>query len=105
MFPEGTRNKTPDKLLPFKKGAFRLAIAAQVPILPIVCCPVKPLIDIQNRKIHPGIARIEVLEPIPTIGLTLADVEKLVATTYDRMQKAFEELSRLPPGKCPGLNV
>jgi 1-acyl-sn-glycerol-3-phosphate acyltransferase len=94
MFPEGTRNKTPEKLLPFKKGAFHLAIAAQVPILPVVCCPVKPLINIQARKITPGIARIEVLEPIPTIGLTNSDVDALVATAYERMQKAYEELSR-----------
>jgi len=93
MFPEGTRNKGATKLLPFKKGAFRLAIAAQVPILPIVSCPVKPLIDIEKRKINPGIAHIEVLEPISTKGLTEADVETLMATTYDRMQKTFEKLS------------
>src|SRR5919205_4349478 len=34
IFPEGTRSTTAD-LLPFKDGAFRLAIEAQVPVLPL----------------------------------------------------------------------
>ena len=34
VFPEGTRNKG-EGLLPFKKGAFQMAIAAGVPIIPV----------------------------------------------------------------------
>lgn len=39
MFPEGTRNKNPEKLLPFKKGAFRVAIVCQIPVIPVVYSP------------------------------------------------------------------
>jgi 1-acyl-sn-glycerol-3-phosphate acyltransferase len=35
VFPEGTRNNTGD-ILPFKKGAFHVAIAAQIPVLPVI---------------------------------------------------------------------
>lgn len=41
IFPEGTRNKSAldSGLRPFKKGAFRIAIENQLPVLPIVYSP------------------------------------------------------------------
>ena len=48
VFPEGTRSSftTPD-LLDFKKGAFHLAVQAQIPIVPIV---IRNYSDTVNKK-------------------------------------------------------
>jgi len=38
MYPEGTRhNQEEPSLLPFKKGAFHLAVQAGIPIVPVIC--------------------------------------------------------------------
>lgn len=50
MFPEGTRSglSRPD-LLPFKKGAFHLAIQSQLPIVPMVCENYHHVFDSKTR--------------------------------------------------------
>ena len=37
MFPEGTRNRTKEELLPLKGGAALFAIKAKAPIYPVMC--------------------------------------------------------------------
>ena len=37
MFPEGTRNRTEEELLPLKGGAAMFAIKARVPVYPVMC--------------------------------------------------------------------
>lgn len=50
IFPEGTRSSSAEpKLLPFKKGAFHLAVQAQVPIVPVVCENYHRLFDGRTR--------------------------------------------------------
>ncbi|XP_064292022.1 uncharacterized protein LOC128669731 [Plodia interpunctella] len=93
LFPEGTRNKDYTKFLPFKKGAFIMAVNAQVPILPVVFSPYYFI----NRKkyiFNRGQVTIQCLEPIPTEGLTLDDVPKLMDTVHEKMASAYKELAK-----------
>lgn len=97
VFPEGHRNSSPT-LLPFKKGAFHLALAARVPIIPIVCAPFDDLLDGHRLLTYPGRLRLRVLPPVPTEGLGEADLEVLVADVRGRMQAAQDALVACPPG-------
>lgn len=90
IFPEGTRNRGKAKMLPFKKGAFHLAITAQVPVVPMVHQYLKSYLDISKSKIHYGEVLIKVLEPISTVGMTTADVPRLLEETRRRMEAALE---------------
>ncbi|KIR68477.1 phosphatidylinositol glycan, class A [Cryptococcus bacillisporus CA1873] len=97
IFPEGTRHNSPEpELLKFKKGAFYLAVQAGVPIVPVVCENYNHLF---NGKSHfrRGTLRIKVLPPIPTAGLSTADVPKLIEKTRNAMLQTLQEISTPSP--------
>ncbi len=87
-FPEGHRHQAPD-LLPFKKGPFHLAVAAQMAIVPIVCAPLGSLVDVDRFMVRPGRLRVNVLPEIPTEGLVENDVDALVQRVHSAMQEAY----------------
>ena len=103
IFPEGTRGKVPGRMLPFKKGAFHMAVATGAPLVPVVVSPLRPIFDVPRRRIHPGTAEVVVLEPIPTAGLGEADIPALIDEAQERMQAALDALSarRLAAGAAP----
>jgi 1-acyl-sn-glycerol-3-phosphate acyltransferase len=91
FMPEGHRNQSPE-LLPFKSGAFRLAIAAQAPIFPVVAEPLTAIADTRKKLARTGTLRVRVMEAIPTEGLQAADVPALAARVRERMQRVVDEL-------------
>ncbi len=93
FMPEGHRNTGPE-LLPFKTGAFRLALAAQAPIIPIVAGPLTAIADTKRWLARRGALRVRVLEPVPTEGLTIKDLPPLVFSVRAGMQEAFDALRK-----------
>ncbi|KAI9679646.1 MAG: 1-acylglycerol-3-phosphate O-acyltransferase [Trizodia sp. TS-e1964] len=86
IFPEGTRSyfAEPD-LLPFKKGAFHLAVQAGVPIVPIVVANYADVLHVQSRRFTGGVIPVKVLEPIETKHLRAEDVDELTRETRELM--------------------
>ncbi|HEX6407623.1 MAG TPA: lysophospholipid acyltransferase family protein [Gemmatimonadales bacterium] len=92
IFPEGTRSKTAE-LLPFKDGAFRLAIEAGVPILPLALSGTGTALPKHGWRFGRSAAHLRVLEPVNTAGLTLADVPALKAQIRDLIVRTRDSLA------------
>ncbi len=76
--PEGTRSPTP-RLGHFKKGAFHLAMAARVPIVPIVFRNALDVLPKNALVLHPGTVEVVVHPPIATTGWKKKDLDRHVA--------------------------
>ena len=89
IFPEGTRSPSRE-LLPFKDGAFRLAMDADVPILPLAIHGTRHAIARHDWRINPAFAVVEILAPEPTRGVT--NVDELKARVKQRIEDARDRL-------------
>jgi putative phosphoserine phosphatase/1-acylglycerol-3-phosphate O-acyltransferase len=81
--PEGTRS-VGAKLGPFKKGAFRLALAARAPIVPIVIHDSYRVLPRKTIAVQPATVHVDVLEPVPTGDWTLETLDARIAEIRQR---------------------
>jgi 1-acyl-sn-glycerol-3-phosphate acyltransferase len=87
VFPEGTRSRT-GELLPFKKGAFVIAIGAGLPIVPVVCRGTRRLMPRGSRlTVLPGEVEIVIEKPIPTAGLHYEDRDALARQVREAIER------------------
>jgi lysophosphatidate acyltransferase len=104
IFPEGTRSYAEEPmLLPFKKGAFHLAVQAQVPIVPVVCANYDNVLNVKKRRFCPGIIDVTILPPVDTKGCTAEDVDRLVEKTRNAMLEELLRLSHVTDGGRNGM--
>jgi 1-acyl-sn-glycerol-3-phosphate acyltransferase len=87
FYAEGTRSRD-GQVKPFKPGAFRLAIEAGVPVLPIATTGtrnmvVKNSLRFSSERTPMGLV---VGDPIPVDGLTVDDVQLLADQTRDAIR-------------------
>ncbi len=90
VYPEATRSRD-GAMRPFKKGAFAIAIENQLPVVPVTtygsyrAWPPKKLVK-------GGRVITVVGDPIPTVGLTKADVGELTSRVRQLIVATFQEL-------------
>lgn len=82
IYPEGTRTRD-GAPRPFKKGAFTMAVAADMPVLPVTVYGTRQVWTPTRFLIHPGPVTVLIDPPIETAGLDRSDVDALRARVQD----------------------
>ena len=103
IFAEGTRSPT-DRLLPFKKGAFMLALHSRVPIVPFGVAGSRRVFPKGRWRVRPGPIIVRYGKPIPTADLTPADRDALIERVRDEVRRLRDQGRReLGPGTPEAL--
>jgi 1-acyl-sn-glycerol-3-phosphate acyltransferase len=84
VFPEGTRGRS-YALRPFKKGPFVLAIAAGVPIVPVLIHGTLDVLPKGSWLIRPGKVDLHFMEPVSTAGYSYEERDRLLSIVHERM--------------------
>ena len=92
VYPQGTRAKK-DNFLPFKSGAFHIALENNIPILPVVIAGTGDIWPRGKKFMTSGKAIINTLEPIDMSNYTKETIDQLVDETYEKMSKVYKELT------------
>ncbi len=102
LFPEGTRSAD-GSLGRFKDGAFQLAVEAGVPILPLAIEGTRACRPKGSLWFGAAAARVRVLAPIATSGLSAADVPALRELARARIAEALVLMRSAPrpDGRAP----
>jgi 1-acyl-sn-glycerol-3-phosphate acyltransferase len=93
--PEGTRGNS-YALRPFKKGPFVLAIAAQVPIVPVVVHGTREVQPKGAYRVRPGTIEITVLDAVATAGFGYDDRDDLMRKVWTPMAVELERRYGVP---------
>lgn len=89
VFPEGTRSRD-GSVGAFKRGSFKLAIEAGVPVVPVSLSGVRRIIPAGALSLRPGCVRVVVHAPVRTEGRSPAEAEALAAQVESRVRAGCE---------------
>jgi 1-acyl-sn-glycerol-3-phosphate acyltransferase len=90
LFPEGSRSRN-GKLEPFKKGAFHLALAAGVPVVPIAIRNSFEVMPPGSLRVRPGPVHVTIEPPIDVAPFQPDDHEGLLRVVRAVIERRIEE--------------
>ena len=99
--PEGTRVDTTE-VGPFKKGPFRIAMAAGIPIVPIVIRNAELIAARNSGTMNPGTVDVAVFPPIPVDDWTLDTLPDRIAEVR---QLYLDTLADWPVDELPQVDL
>jgi len=99
--PEGTRLDTTE-VGPFKKGPFRIAMAAGIPIVPIVIRNAEIIASRNSTTLNPGTVDVAVFPPIPIDDWTLETLPERIAEVR---QLYLDTLADWPVDELPEVGL
>lgn len=89
IFPEGTRNKGTEPMLPFHEGSFKIAQRSGCPIVPVIINNSDDIFEAHLPKVRKTHVIIEYLDPIEVDGLSNREFKETVSGLRERMIEAY----------------
>ena len=91
IFPEDTRNKQGEGVLPFHEGSFKIAEKSGVPIVPMTLVNTEAIFENHFPKVKPATVILEYGEPIYLNNLEKEQKKFIGAHVHDLIQERYEE--------------
>ncbi|MBQ8797910.1 MAG: 1-acyl-sn-glycerol-3-phosphate acyltransferase [Oscillospiraceae bacterium] len=90
IFPEGTRSRKGNEMLPFHGGSFRCAIKAKCPVVPIAFVDSFRVLD--EKGSHPVTVKLRYLKPIQPEEFEGMKAAQLAELVKSRIEEAIAEM-------------
>jgi len=97
-FPEGTRSPDATVRL-FRRGSFKLALDAGVPIVPVSLAGVKDVVPHGLPSLRPGRVQVGIAPPVPITGRQQEEVDALAEEVRCAVAAGCERLANEGPSR------
>lgn len=91
IFPEGTRNKTEDLVLPFKEGSFKMAVKTGCPIVPMALTNTSAIFEDHFPIVKPTTVILEYGTPIYPNELDKETLKKIGAHCQEKVEEMLRK--------------